>query len=133
MMSGKSASHSNTIDCILDVTIECEALQKRSYETWDQAKIVPSEEFNIYILCEYKPKLEEISAYLGQIHVYIKRLKERYGDHFNKPTIIPVLITLDDMNDFDSLFTEDGIRIFRLAWDANTNTVVNLPEAGTAT
>jgi hypothetical protein len=126
VLSGKSVSHRNTIDCIIEVTLECEALERVAGYDWD-GKNTKSKQFDIYILCEYKPKLEEVSAYLGQIHLYVRRLQDMYGDAYNKPTIIPVLITLDDMTDFDPLFTNDGIHIFRLAWDANKNTVVNLP------
>ena len=127
VLSGKSVSHRNTIDCIIEVTLECIALERVAGYDWD-GNNTKSKMFDIYILCEYKPKLDEVSAYLGQIHLYVRRLQDMYGDAYNKPTIIPVLITLDDMTDFDPLFTNDGIHIFRLAWDANTNTVVNLSE-----
>lgn len=127
MMGGKSATHRNTIDCILDVTLECMALVRFGDGKWDQDRTA-SKNFHVYILCEFKPKLEEVSAYLGQIHLYTRRLINMYGNAYNTPTIIPVLLTLDDVRDFDKLFTDDGIHIFRLAWDANANTVINLPE-----
>ena len=127
VVTGKSVSHRNTIDCILDVTLNCEAVSKEYHQTWENSKKT-FQQFHIYILCEFKPKLDEVSAYLGQIHLYVKRLEHMYDRPFNDATIIPVLITLDDVRDFDKLFMDDGIRLFRLAWDANTNTVVNLPE-----
>jgi hypothetical protein len=128
IIKGRTASHRNTIDCLLELTVECQSLFKREEESWERAKPLPYEEFKILILCEYKPVLDEISSILGQIHLYIKRVNDMYHSYRNKPTIIPVLITLDSMHDFDYLFSDEDIRIFRLSWDANTNSVVNLPE-----
>ena len=47
-------------------------------------KNTKSKMFDIYILCEYKPKLEEVSAYLGQIHLYMRRLQDMYGDRLQQ-------------------------------------------------
>jgi hypothetical protein len=108
----KAISHTNVVDCIIDVNAVCATEFKPTNKTNYDYKQVGLE-YPVQILCEYKPELPSFSAVIGQIHVYSKILSRA------DTLIIPVIITFDQNRDYDKLLNDDGIRVFRLTYDGH--------------
>ena len=80
-------------------------------------------QFELKVLSEYKPELNRISNFLGQIRVYLVRLRQQ--ENYHPHTIItPVLVTLDQDRLYDSMIEKRGITIFRLEYDDYKERVV---------
>jgi hypothetical protein len=121
----KLGAHTNTIDNIITVSVRGpgttflmgiksdEVISKRLHERDLQ--------FELKILSEYKPTLDKVSNFLGQIKIYqIKLEQQKEHPHV---IITPVLVTLDQDGIYDNMIQERGITIFRLEWDYDTNRV----------
>jgi hypothetical protein len=108
----KAISHTNVVDCIVDISAVCNADFKKSNENQYNYRR-SGVEFPVQILCEFKPELPSFSAVMGQIHVYSKILSQA------GTLIIPVIITFDQNRDYDKLLNDDGIRLFRLTYDGH--------------
>ena len=140
IVKGRTVSHTNTIDCLITLDCLCDAYYHNEHSGWEYTDYHYNTDdvidyiyddkpkvrawFGIKILCEFKPVLDSISSILGQMHIYQKWLHSTlYRDDYN---IIPVLVTLDHDSEYDSLIENDGIRIFRLEYNA-ANTTVTAP------
>ena len=128
---GKVGAHTNTIDNIIKVSVRGpgttyrlglhpSAQNVKRYHTRDL-------QFELKVLSEYKPELNRISNFLGQIRVYLVRLRQQ--ENYHPHTIItPVLVTLDQNRLYDSMIEKRGITIFRLEYDDYKERVVT-PQA----
>ena len=62
-----------------------------------------------YILCEFKPKLNSISAAMGQIKIYKEILTRRMFQPVHS-----VIITFEGTGSYDDLLAAEGIKVFRI-------------------
>jgi len=127
IFQGKAATHTNTIDNVITVTVSGSGvsyrLGKKSYDNpEDKRQHSRDLAFELKILSEYKPELNRISNFLGQIKVYQMRLAAQ-KDHAHV-IITPVLVTLDQERIYDNMIQDQGITIFRLEYDEYKERVV---------